>query len=220
MLEPNTVPPVAPRAEDAVQRVITAVTELIAQRRLVPGQQLRQEELGQRLGLSRGPVREALKALSAQQVVRHERHRGYFVAQFGAADMQQLYRLRAFAEAELLRSVRAPAPEDIVALQELNARMAEPHGLHALWEDNDAFHRRIFGLSPLRVMFDETRRWWAMTGAYRGLSLSVGAREHVIADHAALIAALQDGDREALVTISDRHRARSFTNLLPLLPPD
>lgn len=197
---------------------MNAITELIGQRRLLPGEQIRQEELGQRLGLSRGPIREALKALSTQQVVRYSRHRGYFVAQFSADDMHQLYRLRELAETELLRSVRPPSAAVVRRLRRLNAKMAETERIDTLSQDNDTFHHLIFALSPQTIIYEEAQRWWRMTMAYRGISLTVAPRATVLADHDELIDALEALDHERLVEVSNRHRSQSFTNLLPFLP--
>jgi DNA-binding GntR family transcriptional regulator len=59
--------------------VLEAIREMIYQGRLSPGQQLRQEELAIALGVSRNPVREALKGLQAERFVGHSLNQGYFV---------------------------------------------------------------------------------------------------------------------------------------------
>jgi DNA-binding GntR family transcriptional regulator len=208
-----------PERRDAVGIVMDAIAELIAKRELLPGEPIRQEQIGARLGLSRGPVREALKALSAQQIVSHSRNQGYFVARFNAAEMEQLYRLRGFAEAELLRSVAAPSAEQIATLRRLDAEMMETGQLAELVELNERFHLLIFSLSPLQVIGAEVERWWRMTAAYRGMALGLAEKAVVTADHEQLIAALERLDHEALVTISARHRGTSEQALLRLLPP-
>lgn len=208
------------REGDAVARAVDAIGELITQRRLAPGEQVRQEELSERLGLSRGPVREALKVLSAQQLLRHEPNRGYFVAQFSASEMMQLYTLRRLAETELLKTVRRATAAEIVLLREINTEIGVTERIDAMSRLNDQFHLTILGLSPLRLIFDNNLLWWRTSASYRALSLGFGPREAVIGDHAQMIAALEDHDRERLVSIADTHRTRSETNILPLLPMD
>ncbi|MGE0067231.1 MAG: GntR family transcriptional regulator [Solirubrobacterales bacterium] len=207
-----------PDRRDAVGIVMDAIAELIAKRELLPGEPIRQEQIGARLGLSRGPVREALKALSAQQIVSYSRNQGYFVARFNAAEMEQLYRLRGFAEGELLRTVRAPTAEEIASLRQLDAEMKATDQLTELVELNERFHMQIFSLSPLTVTLAEAQRWWRMTAAYRGMALGLAEKATVTADHEQLIAALGRLDREALVAISARHRGASEQALLRLLP--
>lgn len=209
----------APDRGDAVGIVMDEIAELIAKRELLPGEPLRQEQIGARLGLSRGPVREALKALSTQQVVTHSPNQGYFVARFNAAEMEQLYRLRGFAEGELLRSVRDPTEAELAELRRLDAAMIAGDGLTELVELNERFHLTIFELSPQTVILAEAKRWWRMTAAYRGMALGLADRAVVTDDHEQMIGALERGDRAKLVEISARHRGTSEKALLTLLPP-
>jgi DNA-binding GntR family transcriptional regulator len=196
-----------------------AITALIAERRLMPGEQVRQEDLATRIGLSRGPIREALKALSAQQIVRYERNRGYFVNQFSAEDIAQVYWLRTVAETELLRSIKRPTSAQLKRLKALNARAGEAETFDRLAALNDEFHLLILSLSPKKTIFQEVERWWKLTAGYRVLSLSVAGRDKMRADHEQMLAALEAFDIDALIELADSHRAKSAMNLMPLLPP-
>lgn len=74
-----------PRAESGKERksspeiVVNAIVRGVQMGRLVPGQRLVEADLTRNLGVSRGPVREALKRLAAEGVVTLTRHRGAFV---------------------------------------------------------------------------------------------------------------------------------------------
>jgi DNA-binding GntR family transcriptional regulator len=87
--------------------VADAVAEAIATRRLAPGERLVETALAGRLGVSRIPVREALKVLQAQGILAGERNRGYRVAAFGAETERQVYEVRLALETVLLRDALA-----------------------------------------------------------------------------------------------------------------
>jgi len=79
---------------------------------LNPGEQLRQEDLAEELGVSRVPVREALHALAEQRVLVHQKHRGFFVAKRNAHEVAQFARMLELIEDDLLASIRWPTAEE------------------------------------------------------------------------------------------------------------
>ena len=85
-----------------VRNASAAATELIREAiidgRLLPGQRLKEEELARELGISRTPVREALLVLQAEGLVDAEPNRGAAVRAHDAADLDDLYQLRALLE--------------------------------------------------------------------------------------------------------------------------
>ena len=204
--------------DDAVLTAMNAITELTTKRLLVPGEQIRQEDLGRQLGLSRGPVREALKALSAQRILEYSRHRGYFVAQLNADEMDQLYTLRRLGETVLLRSTDKPTATELAHLRELNEQIFKAERVDELSQLNDRFHLEILGLSSKKLILQEVERWWAVAAGYRGLVLAVVDRNTVHDHHAAMIAAVASGDLDRLVEVADEHRLAAQKALLPLLP--
>jgi DNA-binding GntR family transcriptional regulator len=85
-----------------VRNASAAATQLIRQAivdgRLAPGQRLKEEELARELGISRTPVREALLVLQAEGLVDAAPNRGAAVRAHDAADLDDLYQLRALLE--------------------------------------------------------------------------------------------------------------------------
>lgn len=79
-----------------------AATELlrsaIVEGRLEPGRRLKEEELARELGISRTPVREALLVLQTEGLIDSAPNRGASVRAYGAADLEELYLLRALLE--------------------------------------------------------------------------------------------------------------------------
>jgi DNA-binding GntR family transcriptional regulator len=203
----------------AVPRAAAAIRELVMQRRLVPGQQVRQEDLASQIGISRGPIREALQVLQSDGVVAYERNRGYFVTQFSADEMSQLYLARDLLETAVLSGLAAPAAPDLagVAVHNDAIRGAGPD-VDLMIRENDLFHTAILDLSPQRLLVAEIERIWRMSVAYRALSVSVLSDGAALArEHDPMLEALRAGDGGRLAELWRAHRQISLNRLLPIL---
>lgn len=91
--------------------------------RCEPGSRLREEELAERFGLSRTPVREALRRLEADGLVTVTPRRGAEVVRWRDDDLAELVELRALLEGHAARRAAVGGGVDLVALTELCARM-------------------------------------------------------------------------------------------------
>jgi DNA-binding GntR family transcriptional regulator len=213
--------------EDAAQESVSAVEyataricNLILRRELHPEQQLRQEELAESLGLSRGPIREALKALHSQGLVTHSRNQGYFVKLVTADEMKQIYLMRRLLETELLRSLEWPDARVLQVLRRLHAQMSARRSpaLGELIRLNREFHFRILQLSPLELVLREVRRLWLLSDSYRALYVfDEGASEAMCAVHESILEALRNHDRAGLLAVTDDHRHNAERRVVDML---
>jgi DNA-binding GntR family transcriptional regulator len=205
---------------DALRPVPSAPTpELIADQlrariidgSLVAGVQLTEAHLSERLGVSRGPVREAMQRLIQEGLLVCVRNRGVFVVELGSADVVDIYTARAAVErhaAILVRRRRDPAA--LAALDaivdDLAAARRERWG--RLAELDLTFHEALVGAagSPRLVrMFAtlaaETRICLAnLAGAYP-------RREVLVAEHRNLAALLRAGTERQMLLAIDQHHA-------------
>lgn len=116
----------------------------------LPGTHLKEEELAARTGVSRTPVRDALRRLAAEGLVQIEPNHGTYVTQFTTAEIDEIFRLRSALEAygASLAAERISA-EELSHLQELAAQMealtAKKRGpdLDRFSLLNNEFHRTI-----------------------------------------------------------------------------
>jgi len=87
------------RPPTAQEAVLAELRRFITTGRLRPGQQIVQDALAVQLGVSRVPLREALKILEGEGQVTYVAHRGYFVTELSLSDLLEVYRIREILEA-------------------------------------------------------------------------------------------------------------------------
>ena len=129
--------------------IANSIAEAISTRHLLPGDQVVETALADRLGVSRVPIREALKVLHAQGILTGGSHKGYRVADFGPETTQQVLEVRLALETFLLRDAIAnwrSGAENIGALQvpiEMINRAAKIGDVRASLVADLEFHRAI-----------------------------------------------------------------------------
>ena len=124
----------------AQELVLTGLRTDILTGELGPGDQVVQELLAERYGVSRVPLREALKTLESEGQVVYYPHRGYFVAELSVADLMEVYRLRSLLEAEAIRhAVRSAIASPTSRAS--SARSRCPNSGSSRWASNNAFAR-------------------------------------------------------------------------------
>jgi phosphonate utilization transcriptional regulator len=106
------------------------IERLILQGELAIGQHLNESELATRFGTSRGPVREALRALEESRLVRSEKNRGVFVREISVGEADEIYDVREALDELIGRRVAERAsPEELVELTAVVAEMDAASGL-------------------------------------------------------------------------------------------
>lgn len=184
-----------------------------------PGTQLGEVELAGRLGVSRGPLREAMQRLVAEGLLRSERHRGLFVRDLDAADVRDIYHARASVEraAGLLlldgdREVAAARLTAVIASMEAAAAAGDPAGIA---DADHAFHTELVAASGsprLRRMAEallvETRMCLA------ALQQTAPPAAGLVAEHRELRDAVLAGDRERLTAALEAHMSDAVDRIL------
>lgn len=111
---------------------------------LPPGARLRETDLAERLGISRTPVREAIRLLEADGLVTHTPRLGATVRRLGHGEVVELYEMRAVLEGTAARlAARSASMVEIDELAALNAAMAGAPGPEAARDLNRQFHHTL-----------------------------------------------------------------------------
>ncbi len=208
-------------------RALKELKTMIGSGELNPGEQLRQEEMAEKLQISRVPLREALNILADQGLLIHRPRQGYFVTKRASSEYAQIRRMCHLLENELLQSIRWPDDELLEELRDLNQQMRRclnPFNRPELIALNQRFHFAVFGLSPNNLIFEEVRRLWSLseTQAWQKFERA-DERERTLQEHDRLIDALAARDRARCIKELELHRYSAESGLpleLPGAVPD
>ena len=211
----DTLPPPAPlsaRARDAVEQLILSGA-------IAPGARLNEVALAARLGLSRGPLREALRGLERDGLAAAgPAGQGMSVRRLDPAEMAELYDMRALLQGFILARVAERAAEGSLPPGTGNALRAAVEAMAADADAGDAA-----GYYPRNLAFHEALNQAAghrrAAGLYallikeshlaRQLSLARPARmRESNAEHAAMLAAVEAGDAAAARALGEAHVAQ------------
>jgi DNA-binding GntR family transcriptional regulator len=205
----------------ATVRAVDELREMMIRRKLMPGEQVRQEELAEMLGISRSPLREALRTLENEGFVRHAMNQGYFVTRLSAGELNQIYLMRRLLEEQVLRSAERPSEEQLAALSDANAAVAQAAADGAVIDvlvANRQFHFEMFALSPLDLVIREVERLWNLSESYRAAYLWLPeTKRRIVDEHGEMVDALRAYDLDRLVSIVYRHTEASREAVIQLL---
>jgi DNA-binding GntR family transcriptional regulator len=196
--------------------VLAALRELIGTGQLGPGQQIVQETLSATLGVSRVPIREALRVLEGEGQVVHFPNRGYFVADLSVEDLKEVYRIRALLEDEALRAAVPLLTDDdldyIENILEKVEQSTSQKSISSVTEMNRRFHFAIFEACNMPRLIRMIRTLWDATDAYRGVYFaSANNLQHMNTEHREMMAALRARDIEKTVELQNLHRENSVS---------
>jgi DNA-binding GntR family transcriptional regulator len=195
----------------AAETVVLELRSMLASGRLLPGQQLVQEDLADDLGVSRVPIRESLKILEGEGLVTYLPNRGYFVTELSTADLAEVYRIREILETEALNQAVAKVSDaeiaDIEAILEQVEQAAESGDVERLTVANRAFHFAIIELSGLNRLSRLIRQLWDASDIYRTVYFQDSVnRDRINIEHKKIIDALKSRDASALIAAQNHHR--------------
>jgi DNA-binding GntR family transcriptional regulator len=209
------------RAGTASRQVYRALRDAIIATQLAPGQRISENELAERLAVSRTPVREALIRLRDERFVQIVPQLGTFVTRISAAALADAQFIRESLECAAVRlaATRADAG-DIAALRGLVRRQAEvvEHSDHERFAVlDDEFHAAICELAGHSVAWEVAQRVKGHLNRVRRLSLpQPHYLEEMVSEHGKLLEALAEGDADAAETML-RHHLRMVLSALPAI---
>ncbi len=201
----------APRA--LYVEVAELLRQRIFRRELEPGSWIDEVKLSQEYGISRTPLREALKVLAAEGLVTMKVRRGAYVTEVSETDLEEVYHLLSLLESDAAGVVaeRATATQlrELQTLHaELAAAVADRDRFFAL---NERFHMRLLDIAGNRwrnQMVADLRK--VMKLNRHNSLLKTGRIEESLAEHAAVMEALARRDAGAAVARMREHFANGL----------
>jgi phosphonate utilization transcriptional regulator len=200
------------------------IERLILSGELPPGAKLTEATLSERLGVSRGPIREAFRRLEETGLVRQEKNRGVFVRDIPLEEAAEIYDLRAVMDelagrrlAQAITAEQSRALRGIVERMEQAARADDADAYHLL---NLEFHDRLVEFAGNRKMATVYRRLVKELSLARRRNLSEQqALSHSVAEHRQILKVIASGDAAAAGRALYEHAEASKQRMLRNEPP-
>ena len=194
---------------------------------IAPGQRINEPDIANRLGVSRVPVREALRELESSGLVVARKHSGVFVRQLEPSEIRDLYQLRGlldgFAGRQAAQLAKAPRAILLANLNDSVLAMQDAEKLHQVqryYGENLRFHWLIIA-STNNLALTETYRGIVQKlhlSRLKNLSDDVGIQAS-IAEHRDIVKALTQGNPQLCEALMSNHVDIAFKRLNPTTDP-
>lgn len=196
-----------------------SLIEAIGSGAFLPGARLREIEVADRLGLSRTPVREALRRLEADGIVEHRARIGAVIRSLSHTEVVELYEMRAVLERTAAQlAARHAALAEIAALEDLNVEIGAATQASAAAALNQRFHRGIYLATRNRFLLDSAR---ALNNALLLLgptTLADAGRIAVVTrQHGEILSAIRAEDPDAAGQAAEAHLQTSLRHRLKVM---
>ncbi len=188
---------------------------------LAPGVFMDETVLAEDLQISRTPLREALKVLAAEGLVRHEPRRGSFVSEVTAQDLDEIFPVIALLEGRCALEAATKASDgDIAALETLHARLqkhAKAKRITEYYETNFAIHEAIITLADNKWLSQVIGDLRKIVKLARLQQLHAPGRlEQSLSEHMDVFEALKARDGEGAEAAMRTHLTRQHNALREL----
>lgn len=204
--------------EQVYERVRTAILD----GELEPGSVMSQVSLAESLGISRTPLREALRQLQGERLIESEPNRRVRVTPLSPDGLEELCIMRVTLEAQAVRlAVGKMGPEELARLEGAMAEMAHYASAkdYRRWTvPHSAFHRQLTSPAGERIgevlaqLFDHAER-------YRRMHIGHGPSAWATTNHRDILDACKAGDRDGAAAALASHLARTGFEVSELLDP-
>jgi DNA-binding GntR family transcriptional regulator len=186
---------------------------------LAPGEKIVEEQLCATLGISRAPLREALRLLGQQGLVEHLPRRGARVTEWSTSDILQLFALRHVLERHAIE-LAIPIADPTAALLPVHAALDQMRRAPDELARDDAhreFHAAVVGLADNRQLDIALEPILLKLQLPMAMNLREEARHHRaddgIARHRTILAALETNDTDTVLTALEDHGQLHYLGL-------
>ena len=181
------------------QQVAERLRQQIFAHELTPGDWVDEQKLAEQYGISRTPLREALKVLAAEGLVELKPRRGCYVTQISRQDLDDIFPLIALLEGRCAaEAVKRAKAADLTAFRVIHEKLeaaAREARVDAFFEANQEFHRMIQELSGNRWLLSVIQDLRKVLKMSRLYSLSLEGRlQQSLGEHRAILACILAGD--------------------------
>jgi DNA-binding GntR family transcriptional regulator len=205
-----------------VDQVYEAIRERITSGSLPRGARVHQEDLAEELGVSRTPVREALRRLAAEGLVEMRTNRGARVADVDQAGMRVSYEARTVIEPGAARLAAGQRLEEPLARMRaaVAAQRRSLRNVQRSFEANREFHLALAAASGNEFLSQFAERLWVARIGETIYERQVETQERMLLDvreHEQILEAIEAGDARRAESLTRRHLADAMKRSMDIL---
>jgi DNA-binding GntR family transcriptional regulator len=223
MVDSDNLP--APLAREALTfsgRTVEVLRDMVLTGRVRPGERLNEVEIANALGISRGPLREAIQHLRSEGLLITVSHRGAYVRTFTRAELSELYEVRIALESHAVRLAAEKSNQD--GIDELRQMMADTNqalAKKAGYPSELDFHQRMVLLADNEALLDAVVEVHRKIGLARSRSAYVPTRARTaFSEHEEVLEHLANSEGELAAKVLTTHLRSSLANALKIFDTD
>lgn len=184
-----------------------------------PGQQLTELKLSKDLGVSRTPVREALRQLELEGLVKTVPNKGAKVVGVSDKDIKDIYTIRMSLEALAARwaaeNISAKGLKDLTETVELQEFYVSKNDYEKVWQLDRSFHEILYAASESRPLQSVLTQFHNYLRKAREISIrSTGRALVAVSEHRGIVDAITQKDLDKAETLAREHVAMALENIL------
>ena len=214
-----------PQKRSLADDVVECLREAIWTGNLPPGMKLREEQLAEFLGVSRGPIREALGQLEREGLVIREPNKGATVARLSREDLEEVYSLRLGLERlAVTLAVRNAEAQQLAEMQSVVGMMAAAVERGITEQEAATLDIRFHEILCQASKHKRLLNFWAILRPQIYiffLSRNVANsdfREHIVTSHQGIFDAVRDHDETRAIRLLEEHLRDAYERILPIYP--
>lgn len=196
-------------AGPASERIAARLRTRILNGDLPPGERIRQEAIAEEFGVSRLPIREALRILESGGLIRLVASTGAWVASMSPAELDESYRIREQLEPLLLGlAVPFHSADSLSAIEKVAEAVERAETVEQFVDLDRKFHLMTFEGPPVETLRSMVTRLWNTTQHYRRAFVELQwnkGLEETITEHQLLLSAIAQSDRETAEDLMKMH---------------
>jgi DNA-binding GntR family transcriptional regulator len=188
---------------DLAQKAFQGIRKMLFYNEIIPGQQIKYQELANKIGVSITPVIHALKWLEFKNIVRHEPNRGYFVNEVSLKEIREIYDIRLSLEVSLVPEiVKCVDDESIKRLkqsQEAYHTAVDADNYYGRLMTDMRFHLTLAAISQCQIQLKILQDLFDMILLkYKRNLILLGIMDSSLQEHAKILKSLEARDAAAL----------------------
>jgi DNA-binding GntR family transcriptional regulator len=200
------------------EQVFETLQESILNGELKPGDPLPEIRLSEELGVSRTPVREALRKLELEGLVKTIPNRGTFVVGISEKDIEDIYTIRMYIEGLAAKWAAANITDELLeemrSIVELQKFYAEKNDPFQVWQLDSRFHYILYQASGSRVLKQTLTSMHHYIQRTRELSISrLGRAATTVQEHLNIFNAIEQHDGELAEKLTFEHIFNAYENI-------